>query len=128
MATEPGGHGGGFRDAGASRTGLWAWWWQRLSALYIAAFLVLGIVWLTVAPPSGYGQWRIWLAYDAVRLALALFVAAVGVHAYIGARDIMMDYVPEGVVRNAAVVIWVLVAAAFLAWGWLWVVDLGAGP
>ena len=128
MATEPGRHGGGFRDAGASRTGIAAWWWQRLSALYIAGFLVVVTVWLAVAPPSGYGQWRIWLAHDLVRLALALFVAAVGAHAYIGARDIMMDYVPEGAVRNAGLIIWVLVVAGFMAWGWLWVADLGAGP
>lgn len=128
MATEPGRHAGGFRDTGASRTGLAAWWWQRLSALYIAAFLVVTLAWLAIEPPIGYGQWRLWLAHDLVRLALALFIGAAGVHAYIGVRDIMMDYVAEGAVRTAGLVVWVVLVAGFIGWGWLWVADLGAGP
>lgn len=127
MASEPGRH-GGFRDSGASRTGLGAWWWQRLSALYLGAFLAAALAVLALAPPADYGQWRGWLAHDAVRLALALFVGAVGIHAYIGVRDIMMDYLPEGVVRTGALIIWVLAVSGFVAWGWLWAADLAEGP
>jgi succinate dehydrogenase / fumarate reductase membrane anchor subunit len=126
--TEPGRHTGGFRDSGPSRTGLGGWWWQRLSAVYIGGFLILALAWLALDPPTGYAQWRIWLAQDGIRLLLAVFVAAVAVHAYIGVRDIMMDYVPEGAVRTGAFALWSLAVAAFTAWGWLWVADLAGGP
>ncbi|HKJ72159.1 MAG TPA: succinate dehydrogenase, hydrophobic membrane anchor protein [Gammaproteobacteria bacterium] len=127
-ATEPGRHAGGFRDTGASRTGLGAWWWQRLSALYLGGFLTVALAWLALDPPAGYAQWRIWLALDGVRLALVLFVAAVGIHAYIGVRDVAMDYLPEGVVRVALLAVWLLAVAGLVAWGGLWAADLGGGP
>lgn len=126
--TEPGRHTGGFRDSGPSRTGLGAWWWQRLSALYIGTFLTASLAWLALDPPAGYAQWRIWLAHDGIRMALVVFVAAVAIHAYIGVRDIMLDYVPEGALRGTALILWVLAVTAFVAWGWLWAADLAGGP
>ena len=113
-----------FRDTGASRTGLGAWWWQRLTAVYLALFLVVALGWLGMRPPEDFTQWRAWLAGDGVRVALALFIAAAAVHAYIGVRDVMMDYVPAGTVRTLAFGVWTLLVAAFGSWGLLWVVRL----
>ncbi|HKL78387.1 MAG TPA: succinate dehydrogenase, hydrophobic membrane anchor protein [Gammaproteobacteria bacterium] len=113
-----------FRDTGASRTGLGAWWWQRLTALYIAAFLILGVGLLAVAPPADFAEWRGWLASGGGRVLLALFVVATGVHAYLGLRDIFMDYVPTGTVRVVALGGWTAAVAAYMAWGLLWVAGL----
>ncbi|MFA9461736.1 succinate dehydrogenase, hydrophobic membrane anchor protein [Thiohalorhabdus methylotrophus] len=113
-----------FRDLGASRTGLGAWWWQRVTAVYLAGFLVVGLVWLGVAPPESYQQWRSWLANPGLKVALMLFVVTVAVHAYVGLRDVFMDYVPRGPVRIAVFVLWTAAVAAFIAWGMLWVTGL----
>jgi succinate dehydrogenase / fumarate reductase membrane anchor subunit len=113
-----------FRDSGASRTGLGAWWWQRLTAVYIAGFLVLGVGWLAVAPPADYAQWRGWLDSPAVAVTLALFILATGIHAYLGLRDIFMDYVPAGGVRVLAMAVWTGLVALYMAWGLLWVAGL----
>jgi len=113
-----------FRDLGASRTGLSAWWWQRVTAVYLAAFLAIGLIWLAVDPPADYAQWRGWLGAPGTRVALVLFVVAVAVHAFVGVRDIFMDYVPRGAVRVAALGLWSGAVAAFVAWGLLWVIGL----
>ncbi len=113
-----------FRDTGASRTGLGAWWWQRLTAVYIAVFLVAALAWLGLRPPADFVQWRAWLSAGGVRVALALFVGSVAIHAYIGVRDVLMDYVRAGTVRTLAFGLWTLLVTAFGAWGLLWVARL----
>ncbi len=104
--------------------GLGAWWWQRLTAVYLALFLVLALGWLVGNPPLDYAQWREWLGLYPVRVALALFVLAVGVHGYIGMRDVMMDYVPEGPLRVGALGLGTLLVGFFMVWGILWLVEL----
>ena len=77
--------------------GLRAWLLQRVSAVYLAVFLGYALVTMLYAPPSGHEQWRAWLAQPAVGVAGALFVLAVLVHAWVGMRDVLMDYVhPTG--------------------------------
>lgn len=113
-----------FRDSGASRTGLGGWWWQRLTAVYIAGFLVLAVGRLALAPPADFVQWRAWLASPGVAVALILFILATGIHAYLGLRDVFMDYVPAGVVRVLATGLWTALVAVYMAWGLLWVAGL----
>lgn len=113
-----------YRDTGASRTGLGAWWWQRLSALYLAAFLVAAVVWLVAEPPGDFYQWRNRLAVPSVRLALLLFFAAFGLHAYVGLRDVILDYVPPRWLRLLLLGGVTLALAGFAGWGLLWLVRL----
>ena len=113
-----------FRDKGASRTGLAGGGWQRLTAVYIAVFLMPALLWLTLNPPASYAQWRQWLTMPGVEVALALFVAATALHAYVGMRDIFMDYTPAGPVRLGLLGAWTVAVAAYLAWGLLWIASL----
>lgn len=115
---------GQYRDTGASRTGLGAWWWQRLSALYLAGFLVAAVTWLVAAPPTDFYQWRARLADPVVRLALLLFFAAFAVHAYVGLRDVILDYVPPRWLRVGLMGGVTLALAAFGGWGLLWLARL----
>jgi succinate dehydrogenase / fumarate reductase membrane anchor subunit len=95
-----------------------------LTAVYIALFLVPSLALLSVHPPASYAQWRDWLAAPGLDVALALFVAATAVHAYLGLRDILLDYTPEGAVRVVALGLWSVAVAGYMAWGLLWVVSL----
>jgi succinate dehydrogenase / fumarate reductase membrane anchor subunit len=73
--------------------GLRAWLWQRVSAIGIALYVsFFGTVMLT-RPPADYLAWRDFMSNRAVSLATALFFGALLIHAWVGARDVILDYV-----------------------------------
>ncbi|HMA87384.1 MAG TPA: succinate dehydrogenase, hydrophobic membrane anchor protein [Burkholderiales bacterium] len=79
-----------------------AWLAQRLSALYMLLFMLYALgAWL-LARPEGYGAWRAWMLAAPIRIPLALFFAALLVHAWVGLRDVIFDYVHPMALRLAA--------------------------
>ena len=73
-------------------SGLRAWFLQRLSAIYIALYLVFLLGFFAFNPPADYAAWRNWVAAPVNSLALVVFILAVIVHAWVGMRDILIDY------------------------------------
>jgi succinate dehydrogenase / fumarate reductase membrane anchor subunit len=53
-----------------------------------------------------------------------LFFAAFAVHAYVGLRDVILDYVPPRAGRVTLLGGVTLALAAFAGWGVLWLVQL----
>ena len=82
--------------------GLKPWLVQRISAVYIALFVVYIAAALVCAQTAGYAQWRGWLFEPANRIATGLFVLALLLHAWVGMRDVILDYVHNTVVRMLA--------------------------
>ena len=84
-----------------SRTasGLRAWVVQRVSAVYLALFFVYLIVQWLAAPPVDYAAWRAWIGHPLMNVASLLFVAALLLHAWVGLRDILIDYVHPTALR-----------------------------
>ena len=75
-----------------SSSGLRSWLVQRLSAVYIMLFMAaFAIAW--VGEPISFQLWRAWVAHSVVNIALLLFVVSLLVHAWVGGRDVVMDYV-----------------------------------
>lgn len=81
--------------------GLRAWLLQRFSAAYLVLFLIYLVVHFTRAPPLDFNAWRTWLADPVVNLATGLFVLSTLVHAWVGIRDVIMDYVGHAGLRVA---------------------------
>lgn len=81
--------------------GLRAWTLQRLSAMYLLIFLaVVGIrAWL--APPQDPLQWVDWWRPPWAAAAALLFFAALCLHAWVGARDVLLDYVKPRWLRGS---------------------------
>lgn len=73
--------------------GLRAWLLQRFTALYLLLFLLYLAVHFGRAPVTDFGAWRAWLADPLVNLATGLFVLSLLIHAWVGIRDVIMDYV-----------------------------------
>lgn len=110
---------------GSSRRGLREWLVQRLTALYMAGFVVYAIVYFSFRPPLSFEQWHGWFAAGPVRAAVGLFCLSVLVHGWIGVRSVFLDYLKPLWVRFTASV---AVAVAFIGLG-LWLIELlvGAG-
>jgi succinate dehydrogenase / fumarate reductase membrane anchor subunit len=80
-------------------SGLKAWAIQRLTAIYIGLFSLYLLVVLLFAPPAGYAAWHAWIGGPVVSVATLLFVGCVLMHAWIGVRDVLIDYVHPIAVR-----------------------------
>lgn len=79
--------------------GLRPWIIQRISAVFIAAFFVYLLFVLFINSPFSAKEWASWVATPYNNLLIGLFLIAVLWHAWIGVRDIILDYVPNVVGR-----------------------------
>lgn len=68
------------------------WLAQRASAVYVALFLPLFLFYVFSAPRLDYVGWRALFLPLGMKVAALLFVAALLVHAWIGLREIFIDY------------------------------------
>ncbi len=104
-------------SGGAS--GYRAWLLQRVSALYMALFLVYFLFGIVAGGAADYEQWRSWIGSLPMALATALFFLALLGHAWVGIRDVFIDYVKPVALRFALLV----GLALFLIAMGLWVVK-----
>jgi len=70
------------------------WAWQRATAIFMALYSVLIVVRLLVDTPSaGFAGWHAWMSALAFRVMTCLFLWALIYHAWLGVKEILMDYV-----------------------------------
>jgi succinate dehydrogenase / fumarate reductase membrane anchor subunit len=100
--------------------GMKDWLAQRVTALVMLAYtLLFCVVW---PRPPGYAGWKALFSHGWMRFATFLMVASLLIHAWIGMRNIWMDYVkPTGVrlTLQVATILW-LVGCAGWAMQILW--------
>lgn len=80
-------------------SGLRTWLIQRLSATYMVVFIVVAIVAMSICFPASFNQWHRWIAYPVVNIATAVFFISLMFHAWIGMRDVVIDYAHPLVLR-----------------------------
>ena len=92
------------------------WLAQRMTAVVMAAYtlLVLGIALYNGG--IDYALWRELLAGAAFRVATLLFALALLWHAWIGMRDIWMDYIASTALRFSLEVLTVVVLVGYAVW------------
>jgi succinate dehydrogenase / fumarate reductase membrane anchor subunit len=96
--------------------GLRDWLVQRISALVVTAFVLLVAGALVAAGRLDYDAWAGVFAPMPMKLVTVVTVLAVALHAWIGVRDIWMDYVKPVSIRlalHAATILWLVYC---LAW------------
>lgn len=97
--------------------GLRPWIIQRVSAVYIALYIIYFSVLLFINNPINAQDWSLWVAAPFNNIALGLFLIAVLWHAWIGVRDIVLDYVPNVVSRLVVLSIVGCVILGSALWG-----------
>jgi succinate dehydrogenase / fumarate reductase membrane anchor subunit len=104
------------RQAVGAHYGWRDWLVQRVTAILMALYTLLV---LAIALWNGgidYPLWKDLFASGAWRLATFVFMLAVAWHAWIGVRDIWMDYVKPVGVRLALEVATIVVLVAYIGW------------
>ncbi len=79
--------------------GLRPWVIQRVSAVYIALFIFYLLYCGSSAQSTGFEAWRDWLFQPLNSVSMALFVLAILFHAWIGMRDVVLDYIHNIMLR-----------------------------
>lgn len=97
--------------------GLKDWLIQRLSAIVMAIYAVLFVVQVWALPSFDLVHWRALFAGGFMRIASFLFLLALVYHAWIGVRDIFMDYIKPTGIRLLLHTVTVLFLAGCLGWG-----------
>ncbi len=101
--------------------GLKDWLAQRVTAVVMLAYTIVFLLALGRGPVT-HASWKALFAQEWMRLATFLFVASVLIHAWIGVRNIWMDYIKHTGLRlvlEVATVLW-LVGCAGWAMQILW--------
>lgn len=80
-------------------SGLRAWLVQRVSAVYMLFFIVFLLTHFMVDPPRSYLAWHDWMLSPGINVIASVFAAALLAHAWVGVRDVVMDYVHPIAIR-----------------------------
>ncbi len=96
--------------------GLRPWMIQRISAVFIALYIFYIFACWLISNPFNQQDWSGWVSSPLNTISLGLFLIAILWHAWIGVRDIILDYVPNVVAR---LIVLTLVAATIIGSG-LW--------
>ncbi len=96
--------------------GLREWLMQRVTAIVLLAYLLFLAAALVLEGRHDYQGWAAIFAPQPVKLASELAFAALCYHAWIGVRDVWMDYIHHAGLRLVLLTLTVLWLLYCLAW------------
>lgn len=74
-------------------SGLMAWLIQRATAIYLALFGLYLVSHFTISPPADHAALLAWVKQPLVTIGLLLCLPLALAHAWVGLRDVLIDYV-----------------------------------
>lgn len=96
--------------------GLRDWLSQRITAALMALYTLVLVAQLLFGPKLGYVRWSAIFSPQWMRLATFVVIVALAVHAWVGMRDIWMDYVKPVWLRlllQVATIVWLVGCAGW---------------
>jgi succinate dehydrogenase / fumarate reductase membrane anchor subunit len=96
--------------------GLRDWLAQRVTAGIMAVYSVILAVVLLSGQPINYAIWHDLFTQGWMRVATLLFAVSLAWHAWVGVRDIIMDYVKPTGLRLSLEAVVLLTIAGYVAW------------
>lgn len=96
--------------------GLGSWLAQRITALIMALYTIVLVVVFAAHRPITYDAWKGLFAHGWMRVGTLLFAVSLAWHAWVGVRDIVMDYVKPDGMRLALETLTVLMLASYVGW------------
>jgi succinate dehydrogenase / fumarate reductase membrane anchor subunit len=92
------------------------WLAQRVTAVIMAVYSLILAVVVMSGFPLNYGVWKDLFSRGWMRVATLLFVVSLAWHAWVGVRDILMDYIKHDGLRLTTQVLTLLLLGAYVAW------------
>lgn len=92
------------------------WLAQRFTACVMAVYTLVLLGWMLALPELSYGTWAGMFASRWMKVLSLLALVSVTWHAWVGVRDIYMDYIKPIVLRVALQVITIVLLLGYLGW------------
>jgi len=96
--------------------GLRDWLIQRITAVVMVLYTLALLGYWLVQPVKDYNAWTLLFSNNVVRSFSLLFLLGVFYHAWIGVRDIVMDYVKPAFIRLFIHVSVILTLLLYVIW------------
>lgn len=104
--------------------GMRAWLLQRLTAVYIAIYSLSLIVWITTNSIIDFDMWFNLFSQPIILVATIFFYLSLFIHAWVGVRDILVDYAKPSSVRFVLLTVLALFLTVMTIWLLLIVISL----
>ena len=104
------------KTATGSHTGTGTWLLQRATAVLLVLALPGLAIYFLAAMPADFSGWQTLFTSLWLRLAMLLSGAALALHAWVGMRDIFMDYVHSTGLRLALILAVIVTLAGSVTW------------
>ena len=104
------------RNVVGAHYGLRDWLAQRVTALLMALFTLLVLAQLLLPGELGYDRWAGIFAAQWMKVLTFVVILSLAYHAWVGVRDILMDYIkPVGVrlLIQVATIVWLVGCAGW---------------
>ena len=96
--------------------GLRDWLIQRITAVVMTVYIVALAVYLLWKPTFSYDVWTALFSSLPVRTVTLLFLMSLFYHAWVGVRDVVMDYVRPAGLRLVIHVLVILTLLLYTIW------------
>ena len=96
--------------------GLRDWLAQRVTAVILVVYTVVLLGFVFTTKDMNYGIWAGFFASSWVKVISLLAMLALIYHAWIGVRDIYMDYIKPASIRLTLQVLTIVVLVGYLCW------------
>ena len=111
------------REVVGAHYGLRDWLAQRVTAIVMTMYTLLFTVMVLCEPKIDYSSWRMLFTPQWMKLATLLFLVSLYLHAWVGVRNIFMDYIKSSGLRlvlHALAIAWLVACAGWsvqILWG-----------
>lgn len=92
------------------------WLAQRITAAVMVVYVLFIAEYMLTQPALGYDMWLALFSSDVMRSFTLLFLLSLYYHAWVGMRDIVMDYVKPAGIRLAIHVATILALVMYVIW------------
>ena len=96
--------------------GLGSWLAQRITALVIALYTLIVLAMFMTGRPMSYPVLKDLFTQGWMRVATLLFAVSFAWHAWLGIKEILIDYARPDSLRFALHVVFALIIASYLGW------------
>ena len=96
--------------------GLRDWLIQRVTAVYMIVYVILLTTVVFTSSPQDYDAWKTIFSHQWMRITTFLFFACLFWHAWVGIRNILMDYVHATSIRLTLHILVIFSLLFYLVW------------
>jgi succinate dehydrogenase / fumarate reductase membrane anchor subunit len=104
------------REVIGAHYGWSGWLAQRITAAIMLLYTLFFLAVLVSMPVIDFDHWKALWSLPVMRFATAIFVLAIAYHAWVGVRNIFMDYVKDTGVRLILYVLVIIALVIYAVW------------